>query len=171
MPGGTEARGVTARGRRPYRRGRGAHSADGLRYTPTPRSARSASRGQCKRTRAKAVNTSPEPCIRKAGDLTCHQSRPRETCGGSVPRAYAGSPPAPGTAIRRGCPLSLQEGSMTQKRYELDTRVLTVFFLVAMPFVAFGSFLIVNMARGQLKESIGESLEQRALTTKLSLER
>jgi hypothetical protein len=60
---------------------------------------------------------------------------------------------------------------MAKKRYELDTRVLTVFFLVAMPFVAFGSFLVVNMARGQLQNSIGESLEQRALTTKLSLER
>jgi hypothetical protein len=60
---------------------------------------------------------------------------------------------------------------MAKKRYELDTRVLTVFFLVAMPFVAFGSFLVVNMARGQLQETVGESLEQRALTTKLSLER
>jgi hypothetical protein len=37
---------------------------------------------------------------------------------------------------------------MARKRYELDTRVLTVFFFVAMPFVAFGSFNVVSMARG-----------------------
>jgi hypothetical protein len=60
---------------------------------------------------------------------------------------------------------------MSQKRHELDSRVLTVFFMVALPFVAFGSFLVVNLAKGRLEESLGESLEQRAAQTKLSLER
>jgi hypothetical protein len=60
---------------------------------------------------------------------------------------------------------------MAKRRYELDTRVLTVFFFVAMPFVAFGSFVVVNMARGSLQASLGASLEQRAVETKLHLER
>jgi cache domain-containing protein len=60
---------------------------------------------------------------------------------------------------------------MARKRYELDSRVLTVFFFVAMPFVAFGSFIVVSMARGALQASLGESFEQRATETKLLLER
>lgn len=60
---------------------------------------------------------------------------------------------------------------MAKRRYELDTRVLTVFFFVAMPFVAFGSFVVINMARGALQASLGSSLEQRAGETKLWLER
>ena len=43
---------------------------------------------------------------------------------------------------------------MGMRRCELDTRILTIFFFVAMPFVAFGSFLIVSMARASLKESL-----------------
>jgi hypothetical protein len=59
---------------------------------------------------------------------------------------------------------------MAKHRYYLDTRVLTAFFFAAMPFVAFGSFIVVNMARTKLRESVGESLEQRAVQTKLALE-
>ena len=59
---------------------------------------------------------------------------------------------------------------MAKQRYYLDTRVLTAFFFAAMPFVAFGSFIVVNSARNQLRESAGISLEQRAVQTKLALE-
>lgn len=60
---------------------------------------------------------------------------------------------------------------MAHKRHELDTRVLAVFFLAAMPFVALGSFLVVGMARSELLSSVGTSLDQRALQTKLAVER
>jgi hypothetical protein len=59
---------------------------------------------------------------------------------------------------------------MAKQRYYLDTRVLTAFFFAAMPFVAFGSFVVVNTARTQLRDSAGVSLEQRAVQTKLALE-
>jgi hypothetical protein len=59
---------------------------------------------------------------------------------------------------------------MAKQRYYLDTRVLTAFFFAAMPFVAFGSFIVVNQARTQLRESAGVGLEQRAVQTKLALE-
>jgi hypothetical protein len=60
---------------------------------------------------------------------------------------------------------------MAKRHYELDTRVLTIFFFVAMPFVAFGSFLVVSMARGALQDSMGTSFEQRAFETRFLLER
>jgi hypothetical protein len=60
---------------------------------------------------------------------------------------------------------------MARKQYYLDTRVLTAFFFAAMPFVAFGSFIVVNMAKNQLRDSVGVGLEQRAVQTKLALER
>ena len=44
---------------------------------------------------------------------------------------------------------------MAKQRYYLDTRVLTAFFFAAMPFVAFGSFIVVNQAKNQLRESVG----------------
>jgi hypothetical protein len=59
---------------------------------------------------------------------------------------------------------------MAKRSYYLDTRVLTAFFFAAMPFVAFGSFIVVNQARNHLRESVGLSLEQRAVQTKLALE-
>jgi hypothetical protein len=59
---------------------------------------------------------------------------------------------------------------MAKKPYYLDTRVLTAFFFAAMPFVAFGSFIVVNMAKNQLRDSVGVGLEQRAVQTKLALE-
>jgi Cache domain len=60
---------------------------------------------------------------------------------------------------------------MAKTKYELDTRILAVFFLAAAPFMAFGAYVMVSMAKGQLGESVGASLEQRAVETKLSLER
>jgi hypothetical protein len=60
---------------------------------------------------------------------------------------------------------------MAKTRYELDTRILAVVFLTAMPFMAFGAYVIVHMAKGQLRESVGLGLEQRAVETKLALER
>ena len=59
---------------------------------------------------------------------------------------------------------------MAKQRYYLDSRVLTAFFIAAMPFVAFGSFVVVNVAKNQLRESVGANLEQRAVQTKLGLE-
>jgi hypothetical protein len=59
---------------------------------------------------------------------------------------------------------------MAKQRYYLDTRVLTAFFFAAMPFVAFGSFVVVNIARTRLRESVAGGLEQRAVQTKLGLE-
>jgi hypothetical protein len=73
--------------------------------------------------------------------------------------------------MRPGLNLFDEGGAMGKRRYELDTRVLTVFFFVAMPFVAFGSFVVVNMARGALQAALGEALEQRSLETKVHLER
>ncbi|HLA79349.1 MAG TPA: cache domain-containing protein [Vicinamibacteria bacterium] len=60
---------------------------------------------------------------------------------------------------------------MGKRHYYLDTRVLAVFFFVSMPFVAFGSFVVVRVARGLLQDTVGGNLEQRALQTKLLLER
>jgi Cache domain len=59
---------------------------------------------------------------------------------------------------------------MAEQRYNLDTKVFTAFFLAAMPFVAFGSFIVVNQAKNLLRESVGSSLEQRAVETQLALE-
>jgi len=59
---------------------------------------------------------------------------------------------------------------MAEQRHQLDFKVLTAFFVAAMPFVAFGSFIVVNQARTLLRESVGSSLEQRAVQTKLALE-
>jgi hypothetical protein len=59
---------------------------------------------------------------------------------------------------------------MAEQRHTLDAKVLTAFFLAAMPFVVFGSFIVVNQARNLLRESVGTSLEQRAVETKLALE-
>jgi len=59
---------------------------------------------------------------------------------------------------------------MAKRHYYLDSRVLTAFFFAAMPFLAVGSFFVVNQAKNQLRDSVGESLEQRAVQTKLALE-
>ena len=44
---------------------------------------------------------------------------------------------------------------MAKQRYYLDSRVLTAFFLAAMPFVAVGSFFVVNQAKNHLRDSVG----------------
>jgi len=44
---------------------------------------------------------------------------------------------------------------MGKRKYELDTRVLRVFFFVAMPFVALGSFLVVRMLFGRSHQRRG----------------
>jgi hypothetical protein len=59
---------------------------------------------------------------------------------------------------------------MAEQR-SFDARVLAAFFVAAMPFVAFGSFIVVNQSRNLLRESVGLSLEQRAVETKLAVER
>jgi hypothetical protein len=56
------------------------------------------------------------------------------------------------------------------KRY-LDTRILTVFFLVAIPFVALGSFVVIDMARASLQNALAQTFEQRATEAKLLIER
>jgi len=60
---------------------------------------------------------------------------------------------------------------MAKRRYELDSRVFTIFFLVAIPFVVFGSFLVISIVRGRLETALGASFEQQAIGTKLQLER
>ncbi len=60
---------------------------------------------------------------------------------------------------------------MAPRRYRLDTRILSLFFLVVMPFVALGTFVVVGMARGALVEQAGQSLEQRAFQTRVAVER
>ncbi|HJS59226.1 MAG TPA: cache domain-containing protein [Vicinamibacteria bacterium] len=60
---------------------------------------------------------------------------------------------------------------MAKRRYELDSRVFTIFFLVAIPFVVFGSFLVISIVRGRLETALGASFEQQAVGTKLQLER
>ena len=60
---------------------------------------------------------------------------------------------------------------MAKRHYHLDTRILALFFLVGIPFVVFGSFVVVSMARGLLHDSLGQSMEQRAVQTKILLER
>lgn len=60
---------------------------------------------------------------------------------------------------------------MAKQKYFLDTRILAIFFLVAMPFVAFGAYVVVGLASSTLRQSVGESLEQRAVETRLRVER
>jgi hypothetical protein len=60
---------------------------------------------------------------------------------------------------------------MPRHRFELDTRILTIFFLVAMPFVAVGAYVVVGMAESALSETVSDGLEQRAIETRLQLER
>ena len=80
--------------------------------------------------------------------------------------------PDDGPALRSGPdPGPTGREPMAKQKYYLDTRVLTAFFFAAMPFVAFGSFIVVNMAKNQLRDSVGVGLEQRAVQTKLAIER
>lgn len=60
---------------------------------------------------------------------------------------------------------------MSKRHYALDTRILTVFFFVALPFAASGALIVILMARSDLQRAMGLSLEQRALEAKLRVER
>lgn len=56
-------------------------------------------------------------------------------------------------------------------QYYLDTRILSIFFLVAMPFVAFGAYVVLGLANSSMRQEVGESLEQRATESRLRVER
>jgi hypothetical protein len=60
---------------------------------------------------------------------------------------------------------------MPKRRYEVDPKILTVFFLVAIPFLAFGALVVMNLARGHLQNVMGQYLEQRAQEAKVLVER
>src|SRR5438477_2470739 len=60
---------------------------------------------------------------------------------------------------------------MPKRRYEVDPRILTLFFLVAIPFLAFGALVVMNMAREHLQNVMGQYLEQRAQEAGLLVER
>jgi hypothetical protein len=60
---------------------------------------------------------------------------------------------------------------MPKRRYEVDPRILAVFFFVAIPFLAFGALVVMNLARGHLQNVTGQALEQRAQEAKLLVER
>lgn len=60
---------------------------------------------------------------------------------------------------------------MAKRHYSLDTRILSIFFLVAMPFVAFGAYVVVGMASSALGEAVGSTLEQQAVQARLQVER
>jgi hypothetical protein len=60
---------------------------------------------------------------------------------------------------------------MAKRHYRIDSQLLTLSFFVAMPLAAFGAFIVVSMARGALQDSLGSDLEQRALQTRILVER
>jgi hypothetical protein len=60
---------------------------------------------------------------------------------------------------------------MGRRRFDLDARVVIIFLMFSIAFVAGGAFLIIGLVRGSLRETMEESLEQRALQTRLLLER
>ena len=60
---------------------------------------------------------------------------------------------------------------MSKRHYEVDPRILTVFFLVAIPFLAFGALVVMNLARGHLQNVTGQNLEQRAGEARQLVER
>jgi hypothetical protein len=59
---------------------------------------------------------------------------------------------------------------MSKRRYRLDSQLLTLSFFVAMPLMAFSSFIVVSMARSTLQDTAGRELEQRALQTRFLIE-
>lgn len=60
---------------------------------------------------------------------------------------------------------------MGRRRFDLDARVVILFLVVSIPIVAGGAFLIIGLIRSSLRDAIEVSLEQRAVETKLLLER
>ncbi len=61
--------------------------------------------------------------------------------------------------------------TMAKRHYRIDSQLLTLSFFVAMPLVAFGAFIVVSIARGTLQDSLGHTLEQRAVQTRILIER
>jgi hypothetical protein len=51
---------------------------------------------------------------------------------------------------------------MAKRRYEVEPRILTLFFFVAIPFLAFGALVVVSLARLDLQKATETHLEQRA---------
>jgi hypothetical protein len=60
---------------------------------------------------------------------------------------------------------------MGRRRFDLDARIVIIFLVVSIPLVGVGAFLVVGLIRSSLRDAIEVSLEQRALETKLLLER
>ncbi len=60
---------------------------------------------------------------------------------------------------------------MAKRHYRIDSQLLTLSFFVAMPLAAFGAFIVVSIARGALQDSLGHTLEQRAVQTRILIER
>jgi hypothetical protein len=60
---------------------------------------------------------------------------------------------------------------MSKRHYEVDPRILSVFFLVAIPFLALGALVVMSLARGQLQNVTGQYLEQRAGEARQLVER
>ena len=60
---------------------------------------------------------------------------------------------------------------MGRRRFDLDARVVIIFLIVSIPFVGVGAFIVIGLIRSSLRSAIEVSLEQRALETKLLLER
>src|SRR5260221_574467 len=60
---------------------------------------------------------------------------------------------------------------MSKRHYEVDPRILTVFFFVAIPFLPFGALVVMNLARGHLQNVTGQNLEQRAGEARQLVER
>src|SRR3954451_23243556 len=61
--------------------------------------------------------------------------------------------------------------AMGRRRFDFDGRVIIIFVLVAIPFVAIGAAVIVGLVRGALRDSVGQSLAQHALETRVLIER
>jgi hypothetical protein len=61
--------------------------------------------------------------------------------------------------------------AMGRRRFDFDGRVIIIFVVVAIPFVAVGAAVIVGLVRGALRESVGQSLAQHALETRVLIER
>jgi hypothetical protein len=60
---------------------------------------------------------------------------------------------------------------MGRRRFDLDGRVLIIFVIVAVPFVAIAASIVIGMVRSSLRETLGTTLQQRAVETKVFLER
>jgi hypothetical protein len=60
---------------------------------------------------------------------------------------------------------------MGRRRFDLDARVVIIFLVVSIPFVAVGAIVVIGLIRSSLRNAIEVSLEQRTLETKLLLER